>query len=229
MQCDSNFRIFLRAVSQPDQHRNHAMDQHALFLFTITEAALSLSPGPAVMLVIASALAHGWRHATAASAGILSGNAIYFLLSALGISSLINQAPVVYQLLKYLGAAYLLYLAWLALTGRPSLLSLHRTQSEKIPALSLYKHAVLLQLLNPKTLMMFVAILPQFVNSDQAIAPQMLALAACSMIPEFIILTGYGVLASKAANYVSSERFNLLLERLAGSFMLLAALMVLIN
>lgn len=205
------------------------MDLHALVLFTLTEAALSLSPGPAVMLVVATALAHGWRHATAASIGILSGNAIYFLLSALGISGLILQAPLLYLFLKYLGVGYLLYLAWLSLSGRPSIISLNPQTKTRIPALRLYKNALLLQLLNPKTLMMFVAILPQFVNTNHPVAPQMLALAACSMVPEFIILTGYGLLASKAASYTNKQSFNLILERIAGLFILCAAFMIVIN
>lgn len=205
------------------------MDYHSLVLFTLTEAALSLSPGPAVLLVIATGMASGWRASLIASIGILSGNACYFMLSALGLGGLLQQAPFIFIVIKYLGAAYLLYLAWLALTGRPSVLRLNPADKTTKSKWHLYLQAVLLQLLNPKTLLMFVAILPQFIQVQHAIVPQMLALAACSMIPEFFILAAYGILASKASKFASSPRFTLLVERTSGFFILLAAAMVLMN
>lgn len=205
------------------------MDFHALFLFTLTEAALSLSPGPAVFLVLATGIAQGWRASLIASAGILTGNAVYFTLSAMGLGGLVQQAPMAFAVVKYLGAAYLLYLAWSAFTGRPSALSLNPANKAGKRAGRLYLQAVFLQLLNPKTLLMFVAILPQFIQVQHAIVPQMLALAACSMIPEFFILAAYGILASKASKYAQSPRFSLIIERCAGVLIFLAAAMLLLN
>ncbi len=205
------------------------MDYHALLLFTLTEAALSLSPGPAVFLVVATGLGRGWRASLIASAGILTGNACYFLISAFGIGGLLQKSPLIFLGLKYLGAAYLLYLAWSALTGRPSAISITKQTDKPEPTWRQFKHALFLQLLNPKTLLMFVAILPQFIKPQLAIAPQMLVLAACSIIPEFFILALYGMLASKAARFAAHPEFALYIERCAGVLILLAAGMVILN
>ncbi len=84
----------------------------------------------------------------------------------------------------------------------------------------------MLQLTNPKTLLMFVAILPQFIDPHQPVGLQMSILAACSMIPEFFILLGYGMLASKASHWATQPRYSVITERIAGTLVLAAGILV---
>ena len=205
------------------------MNYQSLALFTLTEAALSLSPGPAVMMVITCALAYGWRRSVFATLGILSGNAIYFAISASGISGLILSAPGLFSTLKYAGALYLAYLSFLALTGRPSPLTISRTEERILSPFAIYTQALILQLTNPKTLLMFIAILPQFVDTSQPVGYQIFLLAICSMVPEWFILLGYGIAASRARYLVAQEKYAILTERIAGCLVLFAALMVLLS
>ena len=84
----------------------------------------------------------------------------------------------------------------------------------------------MLQLTNPKSMLTFVAILPQFIDPSQPIGIQMLILAGCSIIPEFFILLGYGMLASKASHLATQEKYALITERIAGALVLTAGVLV---
>ncbi|MFZ6678029.1 LysE family translocator [Undibacterium sp. Tian12W] len=202
------------------------MNLESWALFTATEAALSLSPGPAVMMVVAYGIARGWRTSLFVTLGILTGNAIYFAISATGIGSLILASPKVFMAIKYLGAAYLVYLGLSAIFGKPSPLTISKLDGVALSGRKIFSSALMLQLMNPKTLLMFVAILPQFIDPREPVGVQMLILAACSIIPEFFILLGYGMLASKASHWATQERYAVITERIAGTLVTGAGIMV---
>lgn len=203
-----------------------AMTMESWLLFTATEAALSLSPGPAVMMVVAYGISRGWRTSLFVTLGILSGNAIYFAVSATGIGSLILASPKLFTAIKWLGAAYLVYLGLSAIFGRPSPITLSRIEEQPQSGRRIYAGALMLQLTNPKTLLMFVAILPQFIDPQQPIGLQMSILAACSIVPEFFILLGYGMLASKAGHWATQPKYSVITERIAGTLVLAAGVLV---
>jgi len=187
--------------------------------------ALSLSPGPAVMLVIACGLAHGARRSTWASMGILSANAIYFAISATALGAVLATSREFFIAVKWIGAAYLVYLGLSAIFGRPSPVTVSRAAGGGAPR-DLYLAGLTLQLANPKTLIFFVAILPQFVDARLPIGPQMVWLAAGSIIPEFFILAGYGWLASRARRLATDPRYARWTDRAAGVLVLAAAALV---
>ncbi len=98
----------------------NAVNWDTYWLYVLTEVALSLSPGPAVMLVIACGLAHGARRSTWASLGILSANAIYFLISATALGAVLAASREFFTAVKWVGAAYLVYVGLSAIFGRSS-------------------------------------------------------------------------------------------------------------
>ena len=126
------------------------------------------------MLVIACALAHGAQRSLWASLGILSANAIYFALSATGLGALLVTSRAFFSLVKWCGAAYLVYLGLSALLGRPSSITVSRASPRGTSAASIYLSGLTLQLANPKTLIFFIAILPQFVDPRLPVDAQML-------------------------------------------------------
>ncbi len=195
-------------------------------LFAATEAALSLSPGPAVMMVVAYGIARGWRISLFVTLGILTGNVIYFALSATGIGSLILASPKVFIAIKYTGATYLVYLGLSAIVSRPSPITLSKLDSKPQSGKRIFSTALMLQMTNPKALLGFVAILPQFIDPQKPIIPQMSILAACSIIPEFFILLGYGMLANKASHLATQPKYSVITERIAGSLVLTAGILV---
>jgi homoserine/homoserine lactone efflux protein len=184
-------------------------------LFLIMETALSLSPGPAVFYVVSQGI-RAFPRAVPATLGILSANACYFALSATSLGALIAASARFFTIAKWVGAAYLIYL------GVKSLRSAAASHSIALTGAAtpgdrdgdtcgndrrrIYLGALTLQLSNPKALLFFLALLPQFIDTQRAVAPQMLILAATSMLPECCILLAYGWLAHRAAH--ASARFG---------------------
>ena len=195
-------------------------------LFTATEAALSLSPGPAVMLVVGCGIAHGWRRSLCATLGILCANALYFTLSATGIGTLLAASGSLFAVIRWIGAGYLIYLGLMAIFGKPSPLTISSQAGKAWGGTAIFRSALLLQMANPKSLLMFVAILPQFIDPASPVGPQMLMLAALSIVPEFCILLGYGMLADRASAWATQPRFVRMTDRVAGSLVLLAGILV---
>jgi threonine/homoserine/homoserine lactone efflux protein len=203
-----------------------AVNWDTFWLYVLAEAALSLSPGPAVMLVIACGLTYGARKSVHATLGILSANAIYFAISATALGAVLVTSKAFFVAVKWLGAAYLVYIGLSALFGRPSPITVARDERSRGAPRAIYLSGLTLQLANPKTLVFFASILPQFVDPRLPIGPQMAWLAAGSIIPELFILGGYGYLASRAARLTSDPRFARFTERVAGVLVLGAAALV---
>jgi threonine/homoserine/homoserine lactone efflux protein len=208
-------------------HWLDAVNWDTYWLYVLAEVALSLSPGPAVMLVIAGGLTYGARKSIFTSLGILSANAIYFAISATALGAVLMASRGFFMTVKWLGAAYLVYIGLSALFGRPSPITVGRDARSGGAPRAMYLAGLTLQLANPKTLVFFASILPQFIDPKLAIGPQMAWLAAGSIIPEFFILAGYGYLASRAARLTSDPRFARVTERIAGVLVLGAAALVL--
>jgi len=190
-------------------------------LFLIMESALSLSPGPAVFYVVSQGI-RAFPRAVPATLGILSANACYFALSATSLGALIAASARFFTVAKWAGAAYLTYLGIKSLrsaaASRPVALSgaaapgdgdarreEHRARTGA-DRRQIYLGAFTLQLSNPKALLFFLALLPQFIDTKHAVVPQMLILAATSIVPECCILLAYGWLAHNAAH--ASARFG---------------------
>ena len=192
-------------------------------LFLVMETALSLSPGPAVFYVVSQGI-RAFPRAVPATLGILSANAIYFTLSATSLGALIAASARFFTIAKWAGAVYLIYLGIKSLRSAAASRSIAltgtaapgdgETRGGHPPGVDtrandrrqIYLGALTLQLSNPKALLFFLALLPQFIDTQRAVAPQMLILAATSMLPECCILLAYGWLAHGAAH--ASARFG---------------------
>ena len=204
-----------------------AINWDTYWLYLLTEAALSLSPGPAVMLVIAYGLTHGARRSVLAAFGVLTANALYFAVSATALGAVLIASTPFFVTVKWLGAFYLVYIGMSALLGRPSPITTSNTASRDRSARSIFVSGFTLQLANPKTLIFFVAILPQFVDPSLPVGAQMVWLAIGSIVPELLILGGYGYLASRAAHLAEDPRYARVTDRIAGALVLCAAALVL--
>lgn len=205
----------------------NAVNWDTYWLYVLTEAALSLSPGPAVTLVVAYGLTQGARRSIPATLGILSANAIYFAISATGLGAVLVASDAFFFTVRWAGAAYLVYLGSSALFGRPSPITASNPAVRGSTWRSIYASGLTLQLANPKTLIFFVAILPQFVDARLPIGAQMAWLAAGSVVPEFFIFAAYGFLASRAARFAADPRYARWTDRIAGALVLAAAALVL--
>jgi homoserine/homoserine lactone efflux protein len=203
-------------------------------LFLVMETALSLSPGPAVFYTVAQGVRGALRRTLPAAAGILTANGIYFALSATSLGAVIAASARFFTIAKWIGAAYLVYLGLKALRSANSMhaVALQGSPQKLEEGLrGVYLGALTLQLANPKALLFFLALLPQFIDPAIPVVPQMLILAATSMVPEFCILTGYGWIAHRAAHATAkfgvTGNMNRLLARIEGVGLLGCATLVL--
>jgi homoserine/homoserine lactone efflux protein len=205
-------------------------------LFLAMETALSLSPGPAVFYVVSQGVRGALRRTLPAAAGILTANGFYFALSATSLGAIIAESARFFTVAKWIGAAYLIYLGIKALRSAGSMQSVAlgvAGAGYEGGLRGVYLGALTLQLANPKALLFFLALLPQFIDPSVSVIPQMLILAATSMLPELCILTAYGWLAHRAVH--ASARFgvtgnmNRWLARIEGAGLLGCATLVLIQ
>lgn len=188
--------------------------------FSGTELVLCLSPGPAVLFVLSHGLTRGGRASLWANAGILIGNAFYFLLSALGLGAVLLASHEVFTVIKYGGAAYLIYLGVQTIRGGG--LASHPTDTSTTTTEDwrTLKRGFALQAANPKALIFFVALLPQFIDAHRSIAPQVLILGMTSVVIEFFVLAAYGYVASRAAAIAREPGFAGLTNRVSGGLLI---------
>lgn len=191
-------------------------------LFVTTEAVLSISPGPAVLYVLSQAIRRGPGKSVWASWGILAANAMYFILSATSLGAVIVASYKLFFLIKWIGAAYLVYLGISNFLGKSSVLSLPEEKTDSRSRPRILRDGFLLQAANPKAILFFTAILPQFIDAHHNVAFQILILGVSSIVVEFMILFIYGQLAGRALATARNPRFEKLTNRIAGSLLICA-------
>ncbi len=189
-------------------------------LFLVTEVVLSLTPGPAVFFVVSQGLRYGGRRSIFATLGILSANTLYFLLSAAGLGAALAASRTLFLGIRYAGAAYLVYLGAATILGRGMALETAAADgADRGGGPRLLVRGFVLQAANPKALLFFTALLPQFVRADRPVAPQIAILAATSVGSEFLVLLAYGVFAGRLSELARQPRFAKASNRVAGALL----------
>src|SRR5258706_10093452 len=174
--------------------------------FWITSMIVIVSPGTGVLYTLATGLARGGRARVVAAFGCTLGIVPHMAAAIMGLAALLHTSAVAFQTLKYLGVAYLLYMAWSALREHGAL----RVEPDQAPATrsarQVIVHAILINILNPKLSIFFFAFLPQFVSADEAQPlPLMLLLSGIFMLLTFVVFVGYGLFAASIRSHVISR------------------------
>jgi len=172
--------------------------------FLVTSLIVIVSPGTGVLFTLAAGLARGSRASIIAAFGCTLGIVPHMAAAILGLAALLHTSALAFQVFKYLGVAYLLYMAWSALKERGAL----RVDTEvgARSAIQVTTTAVLINILNPKLSIFFLAFLPQFVNADEPHPlSRMLVLSAVFMLLTFVVFVGYGLFAAAIRNHVISR------------------------
>jgi threonine/homoserine/homoserine lactone efflux protein len=172
--------------------------------FLLTALLVVASPGTGAIYTISTSLSHGARAGFTAALGCTLGIVPHMLAAVLGLATVFRASALAFELLKIIGATYLLYMAWHAL--RDARMLEVRDSSEKQGTMRIITSAVLLNLLNPKLPMFFLAFLPQFVPADDP-SPMvsMLALSAVFMVLTWVIFSLYGCFAALMRTHVISR------------------------
>ncbi|WP_323770919.1 LysE family translocator [Antarctobacter sp.] len=164
------------------------MDLNLWLAFVAASTALLLIPGPTVLLVLSYALSKGRSVAVASAAGVASGDFIAMSLSLAGLGALVAASATLFTILKWAGAAYLIWLGVKLIRSAPSKgLSLPATE---VTARGVFAHNMAVTALNPKSIAFFIAFVPQFVVADAALLPQFAIL-----VTTFVTLAAFNALA----------------------------------
>jgi homoserine/homoserine lactone efflux protein len=193
------------------------MDTTLWWLFVPVTTLASLTPGPAVLTVIGTALESGVRRSVWATAGILSANTIWFLIAASTLGALLLASSVLFTWVKWVGAGYLVYLGVQSLLAKSGAL-LARPRSYG----SSFGGAFLVQMTNPKALVYLTGILPPFIDSRYPVGRQIFILAIICTVIECAVLVGYGMAAGRAAALVHQPHYAKWVRRIAGLVLITA-------
>jgi homoserine/homoserine lactone efflux protein len=202
------------------------MNPTTWWLFASMELVMCLTPGPAVLYVISSGLRAGARRSMFSNFGILAANAVYFALSATGVGALLVANYNLFMAIKWIGAAYLIFIGARALFGKASIVE---SSSEPRSAASsqrtgwkLFRDGFILQASNPKAIVFFSALLPQFIDPHANIVTQVAILWITSNFIEFFVLLGYGMAAGRASALARNPRYATWTDRTAGGLLICA-------
>lgn len=172
--------------------------------FLLTSLVIVASPGTGVLYTLAAGLSRGARASIVAALACTLGIVPHIAAAVTGLAAVLHASALAFEIIKYLGVAYLLYMAWRTIMDRGTL----SVDEERAPR-SLRQtivDGILLNILNPKLSIFFFAFLPQFVSPTQAGAlPKMLVLSGMFMALTFIVFVGYGVFAAAMRRHVISR------------------------
>jgi len=190
--------------------------------FLLTTLIIVATPGTGVLYTLAAGLSRGARASIVAAVGCTLGIVPPMVAAITGLAALLHTSALAFQTLRYVGVAYLLYMAWRTLRDTGAL----AVEEENAPrsAARVIISGILINILNPKLTIFFFAFLPQFVSAHEPSAPlRMLELSAVFMLVTFVVFVGYGVFAASVRTHVVSRpRVMTWMRRVfAGSFVAL--------
>jgi threonine/homoserine/homoserine lactone efflux protein len=192
--------------------------------FLVTSLIVVATPGTGVLYTLAAGLSRGMRASIVAAFGCTLGIIPHMAAAILGLAALLHASALAFQILKYLGVLYLLYMAWNTLREQGGLTV--EMEADSKSTRQVIVSAILINILNPKLSIFFLAFLPQFVSAnDPHTLSRMLGLSTVFMLLTFVVFVGYGLCAAALRRHVISRpRVLTWLRRVfAGAFLVLGA------
>ena len=198
------------------------MDLGTWIAFVAATSILLVIPGPTILLVVSYALGQGWRAAAPTAVGVALGDFTAMVASLAGLGALLATSAGLFTALKWIGAAYLVYLG-IKLFRSDATLDVE-ARTETTGAVRMALHSWIVTALNPKSLTFFIAFVPQFLDPARPLLPQATIAVATFVVLAFANAFGYALLASRARSVVRSDRNIRILNRAGGSALVAAAL-----
>lgn len=180
------------------------MDFNLWLAFAAASTALLLIPGPTILLVLSYALSKGKQVAVASALGVALGDLIAMSASLAGLGALVMASATLFTVLKWLGAAYLLYLGiklWRSAADVSGLTELAKT--DDIKPSGVFGHTAIVTALNPKSIAFFIAFVPQFIRPSESLAPQFAILVATFVGLAALNALAYALLADRLRNWIA--------------------------
>ena len=194
-------------------------------VYVSTVLLLMSTPGPSQLLMLSNSMSHGFRRAVFTAAGDLTANLLQMLAAGLGLAVIIASSFHALTVIKWLGVAYLAWLGWRMIRNAGSSDALDGTAYGGISAKALWLQGFVTSAANPKAVVFFAALFPQFIDPDSPFWTQFVALSATYIALDAMFLSAYGLGASWVARKFRG-RARALIERIGGSFVIGAAILL---
>ncbi len=189
------------------------MDLQLWITFVSASVVLLLIPGPTVLLVLSYSLSKGRSVAVASAMGVALGDLIAMSASLAGLGALVLASATLFSLLKWLGAAYLV---WLGIKLWCSAGSLSDLGKSDIQARGVFAHAAVVTALNPKSIAFFIAFVPQFLRPSEPLMPQFMVMIATFVGLAALNALVYALAADRLRRIVARPGFNAVISRMGG-------------
>jgi len=186
--------------------------------FTAASAVLLIIPGPTVLLVVSYAQGQGWRTVLPMTVGVALGDFTAVTLSMLGLGALLATSATLFTILKWMGAAYLVYLGIRLWRAGGTLDAAPRTDA--VSAAKMLGHAWLVTALNPKSITFFVAFLPAFLDPKADFLTQMVVFETTFLVLAFANAFGYALVAARARGFVANPRAIGVVSKVGGGLLI---------
>lgn len=183
--------------------------------FVAASTALLLIPGPTVLMVLSYALSQGRRVALSCAAGVALGDLLAMSASLAGLGALVMASATLFTVLKWVGAAYLVWMGWQLLRSAPAT-DASLPPAAPVPARRVFRHAVAVTTLNPKSIAFFIAFVPQFIDGAAPLAPQFGILIATFVGLAALNALVYAALADRLRRMIGRPRVITALTRGGG-------------
>lgn len=185
------------------------MELGLILSFLGASIILTLMPGPDNIFVLTESLTKGHKNGIAISLGLGFGVLVHTIAAATGLSIIIQKSAIAFSIIKYLGALYLFYLAYQAFKEKkPSLNFDSNENKEKKAVLFLIRKGFVMNVLNPKVSLFFIAFLPQFVSANGlSMTLQMMILGVIFMLQAIVIFCAISILSGRLTKYVNHPNF----------------------
>ena len=201
------------------------MSMHVWGLYAATVLVYSALPGPGAMLVMSHGMAHGARPTIATVCGIEAGVIIFVVITAFGLGTLLTLSAGVFDVIRWIGAAYLVYLGVRKWLERPTLPDIAR-EGQSVRRAHLGAQGMMVSLSNPKSVLFFGALFPQFVDPHSGYVLQMLVLGATTVAIDFCVLSSYAILPNRIGRWMRQGNHLKLYNRTVGTILIGAGLAV---
>ncbi len=190
-----------------------------------TVLILTLTPGPSILLATSNSMKYGAKKTTGTILGDLSANLLQIILASTGLASIVVSSGEIFQLIKWFGVLYLIYLGIRSIISTPKIV-LDKSDSGDKNFLKLYTEGFFMSAANPKAIVFFAALFPLFINEHHPFLPQVLILAITFLVLDGLSLSFYTHFATRLKDYLEDKEKVHLQNKLVGTLLILSGLML---
>lgn len=187
--------------------------------FVTASLVLCFTPGPTVFLVVGQALTHGKRSVMPLAAGAIVGDIILMTSSFMGLGLLLSISSTMFNLIKFVGAAYLIYLGIKAFRTKSLPKNRDAGIAKKDSSFTIFRDALIVTALNPKGILFFMAFLPLFINTAEPVIPQMVVLAVSFLSVSLLSVSCYALLSGYLRGYIAKPSVQDSFNKFGGSLL----------